>query len=50
MVETFPSDPAVSLPIITEFSAARKAIAVYSAWLWDFSLTNTINFPDNRPR
>jgi len=42
---TLPSAPLVWLPITTAPGAVRKAIAVYSAWLWVCALTSITIFP-----
>jgi hypothetical protein len=45
MGETLPSAPAVVLPTTTAFGIARKAMAVYSAWLCDVSSTRMTSLP-----
>ena len=44
IADTFPSAPAVVLPTMVA-PAARKAIDVYSAWLWEISSTSTTTLP-----
>lgn len=45
MSETLPSAPAVVLPMTTAPGAVRKAMVVYSAWLWVTSSMRITTLP-----